>query len=163
MQYFHVKIYQGSWVGDKHYPVFVEKDTVYGVLAADQPAAMKVFSGVVSEYASQDRSFEGGSVDFNAVMKKNFAQSESDRKRGIMSDIERHLRRLVDKASNDLGSIVIDSAFVAITDDNNRLLFARFEAREGERRRVVYLDDPQSGILQGLVPSVLVDAIQAKF
>jgi hypothetical protein len=162
MEVIALKIPAGMYVGNADHHIKTGEDTIYYVVADSLAAAQDVLTSFLGAHASESFSFTTKQVNLSEALKNSFEQSQKDREVGYATAEEKHIRRLLDRISLDLGSIVIDRMFFVISNEGKQLIGVRIEAHEGDRRRVVYLED-QRDALTNLKPEAIIHALEEKF
>lgn len=162
MDTFHLGVPAGTFLGDAADFDRVEESVIYYIAARNLEAAQEVAVQFIGEYGSTSVSFQIDVVDVAKAIARNEEKYAGHKQRGVYSDEEKHLLKLFKAASFDLGSISIDRMVVVVSQEGKQLVGARIEASEGDRRRVIYLDD-QRDAFANLKAGTIIQAVEAKF
>jgi hypothetical protein len=161
MEVVSLRIPAGMYVGNSTDHRRLDEDTITYVAADSLAAAQTVVAEFYGEMSSSSFTFSQPVV-LSAALERSHQKAQEQKAQGYTTPEENHIRLLLRKAAWDLGSIVIDRAFFVMSNEGKRLMGARIEAHEGERRRVAYIEELGTPF-ESINPEHIIHALEEKF
>jgi len=162
METFRINVPANFYVGKPDNYTRIGLDTIYYVAADTLVDAQDLAVNFIGEFGSSSFGFDVQRFSISEIIEQTFTREADQRGRGYYSTEEAHLRSLIKRTAFDLGSISIDRMILVLANNDKRFIGARIEASEGDRRRVVYLNDAE-GAFVDYSADAIVRAVEAKF
>ncbi|QNG62632.1 hypothetical protein B1VFA_142 [Rhizobium phage B1VFA] len=159
MEIFSLQIPADVYLGSPESYVRYDQE-ITNYIAADSLAAAQQ---IVSEFHGEMMSLSFGfdrAISLSQKLEETYQKKQETQ--AYQTPEEKHIEYLLQKASWDLGSIVIDRAFFLVSNKDRLLKGARIEAHDGDRRRVVYIEELNVR-LDTILPHQIIQPLEAKF